>query len=189
MPRDGCQEEIQEKVQQKEEEIDENPIVALANRLRSRRELDAAIDAAIDAATASEGGVADPGALSTESRLRAFGDDLQRGIKLLGSILGPRAVTFVRLEKPLRIRLRFRDERVALDVDAARELVVVSGLTLDGEYQFDTGAATPSLLNLSKLSTEEGYREPLTPSSLLKRLAQDAELPPPSSPDAGPLTF
>ncbi len=62
------------------------------------------------------------------------------------------------------------------------------GLGLDGEYQFDPGAAVPALINLSKLSTEAGYGEPLTPSRLLKTIAADAELPRPAHLDAlGPI--
>ena len=166
----------------------ENPIVSLANRLRARRDLGAAIDAATSTPRSPTGTTA-------EEQLRAFAEDLQRGVRRLGSIVGPRALTFVRLEKPLRVRVRFRppekDElRVSLDLDAAHELVRIHGLGLDGEYQFDTGAAQPSLINLSKLSTEEGYGDAITASSLLRLLAQDAELPRPSHvDDAGPLQF
>jgi hypothetical protein len=46
----------------------------------------------------------------------------------------------------------------------------------------------PSLINLSKLSTEAGYGEGLTGNAFLKVLAQDAELPRPAHLDgAGPL--
>ena len=157
----------------------ENPIVALANRLRARRDLDAAIDAATTTPhLASE--------TSAEAQLRAFAEDLQTGVKRLGSIVGPRSLTFVRLEKPLRVRVRFRpadgaEVRVSLDLDEAQELIRIRGLELDGEYQFDTGAARPSLINLSKLSTEAGYGDAITASSLLRRVAQDAELPPPGA--------
>jgi len=48
----------------------------------------------------------------------------------------------------------------------------------------------PALINLSKLSTEAGYGVPLTPSALLKVIAQDAELPRPAHLDEpGPLRF
>ena len=169
---------------------DQNPIVALANRLRAQRE----VEAAVDAATSGERTV---DRSSAEGALRAFAEDLQMGCKRLSSILGPRAIRFVRLESPLRVRLRFRgregqdapEQRVSFDLDPSRELVVVSGIGLDGEYQFDSGAGVPSLINLSKLSTEEGYGEAITPSSVLKRLAQDAELPRPPEIDAGPLQF
>lgn len=170
---------------------DQNPIIALATRLRAKRDLDGAIDSAL------AGGHAPAGA-SAESALAAFAQDLQLGAKRLGSILGPRALTFVRLENPLRVRLRFRgragseapEKRVSLDLDAERELVIVRGLGLDGEYQFDSGAGVPSLINLSKLSTEAGYGEALTPSSLLKVVAQGAELPRPAHlDDPGPLKF
>lgn len=174
---------------------EQNPIVELAMKLRARRDLGAAIDA-------SSGGERSLAGTSAETLLRAFGEDLQIGAKRLGSILGPRAMTFVRLEKPLRIRLRFRgredepaagaqnEKRISFDLDAGRELVVIRGLDLEGEYQFDSGAAVPSLINLSKLSTEQGYGDAITPSFVLKRIAQDAELPRPAHLDgAGPLQF
>ncbi len=45
-------------------------------------------------------------------------------------------------------------------------------------------------MNLSKISTEEGYGERITASSLLKAIAQDAELPRPSHLNSpGPLSF
>jgi hypothetical protein len=104
--------------------------------------------------------------------------------------LGKPGVTFVRLERPLRIRLRFGEKRVGLDLDVERQLVLVRGLALDGEYQFDSSASVPALINLSKLSTEEGYGEALTPSRLLKTIAQDAELPRPAHLDGlGPLSL
>ena len=79
---------------------------------------------------------------------------------------------------------------MTLDLDASRELVVVRGEGLDGEYQFDPGAAAPSLINLSHLSTEAGYGEPLTASGILKTIARDAELPRPAHLDGpGPLSF
>ena len=61
---------------------------------------------------------------------------------------------------------------------------------LEGEWQFDPSAAVPSLINLSKISTEAGYGEALTPSSLLKLIADDAELEPPAHLQGpGPLSF
>ena len=98
-------------------------------------------------------------------------------------------MTLVRLEGPPRLRLRFRERRIALDLDAARQLVLVSGAGLDGEYQFlDT--ETPALMNLSKFSTDAGYRDALTGSELLKTVAEDAQLPRPSHLDGpGPLEF
>jgi hypothetical protein len=144
------------------DEPEQNPIVALASRLRAQREIESRIDAFPAAAADGE-----------SAGLAAFGAGMQAGIKRLEAILGPRSLTFVRLEKPLRVRVRFEEKRVALDLDAARELVIVRGLDLDGEYQFDTGAAAPTLVRLPS-------GEFLTPSSLLKRIAQDAELPPPS---------
>jgi hypothetical protein len=87
------------------------------------------------------------------------------------------------------LRLRFRDKRVALDLDAARQLVVVSGEGLDGEYQF-VGADVPALMNLSKFSTDAGYRDALTGSDFLKTIAADAQLPRPAHLDEpGPMRF
>jgi hypothetical protein len=94
------------------------------------------------------------------------------------------------LEKPLRLRLRFGAKRISLDLDRERQLVIVTGLDLDGEYQFDTSASVPALINLSKLSTEEGYGDALTGSVLLKAISADAELPRPAHLDApGPMRF
>ena len=46
------------------------------------------------------------------------------GTKRLNAILGARTgVTLVRLENPARLRLRFRDRRIALDLDGDAELV------------------------------------------------------------------
>ena len=165
------------------EALNPNPIVAMAMRIRARKDVAAAIDSATPAASAPDG--ADASGL-----LAAFAEALSAGTRRLNSILGERGVTFVRLEKPLRVRLRFGDKRVSLDVDESRQLVIVSGLGLDGEYQFDTGAGVPALINLSKLSTEAGYGEALTGSSLLKAIAADAELPRPAHLDApGPMRF
>jgi hypothetical protein len=162
---------------------EQNPIVALAMKLRARRDLAAAIDSATQDAPAADSG--DTGAL-----FAALADALAVGAKRLNSILGKRGVTFVRLEKPLRLRLRLAARRIALDLDPQRQLVVVSGLDLDGEYQFDTSAAAPALINLSKLSTEAGYGEALTAATLLKTIAQEAELPRPPHLDApGPMRF
>jgi hypothetical protein len=159
-----------------------NPIVAMAMRIRARKEIETAVDAAATPASASD--------LDAESGLAAFGEGLRVAAKRLNAILGKNGVTFVRLEKPLRLRVRFRDKRVSLDLDAARQLVLVKGDDLDGEYQFDTGSATPSLINLSHLSTEAGYGEPLTPARVIKTVARDAELPPPAHLQGpGPLSF
>ena len=125
-----------------------------------------------------------------DGALEAFGAALKLAVRRLNSILGKPGVTFVRLERPLRIRLRFGEKRVGLDLDVERQLVLVRGLALDGEYQFDSSASVPALINLSKLSTEEGYGEALTPSRLLKTIAQDAELPRPAHLDGlGPLSL
>ncbi len=160
----------------------ENPIVAMAQRLRARRDLGAAIDSATGDAPAPRGDDA-------EARFAALSEALATGTKRLNSILGSRAgVTFVRLDNPPRVRLRFRDKRIALDLDAARQLVLVSGANLDGEYQFLDGGA-PALMNLSKFSTDAGYRDAVTASELLKTIAEDAQLPRPAHLDDGPLSF
>jgi hypothetical protein len=166
-----------------EDHSEQNPIVAMAMKLRARRDLGAAIDSATQNAPASSAGDA-------EASFAALADGLSIGTKRLNSILGKSGVTFVRLEKPLRLRLRFAGRRVALDLDRDRQLVIVSGLELDGEYQFDTSADAPALVNLSKLSTEAGYGEALTAATLLKAIASDAELPRPPHLDApGPMRF
>ena len=160
----------------------QNPIVAAAERIRARREIERVLnDAAAGAAPFDD----------ADSAFAAFGDLLQSGCKRLNSILGERhGVKFVRLLKPPRLRLRFAEKRVSLDLDEVHQLVRISGLSLDGEWQFSPGDAVPSLINLSMVSTEEGYGEALTPSSLLKTIAQDAELPrPPHLEGPGPLTF
>jgi hypothetical protein len=161
----------------------QNPIVAMATRIRARRDLGAAID------SATADGV-QPAGDDDESRFAALAEVLAIGAKRLNSILGKNGVTFVRLEKPLRLRLRFGAKRISLDLDRERQLVIVTGLDLDGEYQFDTSADVPALINLSKLSTEEGYGDALTGSALLKAISADAELPRPPHLDApGPMRF
>jgi hypothetical protein len=159
-----------------------NPIVAAAERIRARREIERAAGDTQDGNIPFE---------DAESAFAAFGERLQAGSKRLNAILGERnGVKFVRLERPPRLRLRFRGSRTSLDLDEVRQLVRVSGNGLDGEYQFDPEATVPSLINLSKISTEAGYGEALTPSSLLQLVAQDAELPrPPHLEGSGPLSF
>ncbi|HEX3462557.1 MAG TPA: hypothetical protein VHS78_00705 [Candidatus Elarobacter sp.] len=161
----------------------ENPIVAMAMKLRARRDL----GAAIDSATA---GAAPPRGDDAAARFAALAEVVATGTKRLNSILGARnGVTLVRLENPPRLRLRFREKRIALDLDAARQLVLVTGAGLEGEYQF-IEAAVPALMNLSHLSTEAGYRDALTGSELLKIIAEDAQLPrPPHLDESGPLSF
>lgn len=166
------------------DEPPQNPIVAMATRIRARRDLGAAIDSAT--ANVAAAGAAD--AADAEAQLAALADVLATGAKRLNAILGRNGVTFVRLEKPLRLRLRFRDKRISIDLDRERQLVAISGLGLDGEYQFATDASVPALINLSKLSTEAGYGDALTGSALLKTIAADAELPRPAHLDAsGPI--
>jgi len=161
----------------------ENPIVAMAQRLRARRDLGAAIDSATGDAPVPRGDDAD-------TRFAALTAALATGTKRLNAILGARnGVTYVRLESPPRVRLRFRDKRIALDLDAERQLVVIAGAGLDGEYQF-VDAAVPALMNLSKFSTDAGYRDAVTASELLKTVAEDAALPrPPHLDEPGPMRF
>jgi len=158
----------------------QNPIVEAASRMRARREIDRAIDS---------GSEEHPRAPEdAEESLQLFHRRLLDGAKRLDSILGKGAVRVVRLERPLRLRVRFGDKRVSLDLDEVHQLVRVGGAGLEGEYQFDPSAATPALINISKISTEAGYGEALTASSLLKMIASDAELPRPSHLDgSGPL--
>ncbi len=158
----------------------QNPIVEAATRLRARRDIGRAIDAGDDGAH--------PVGEDAEATLRLLVARLLEGAKRLESILGRGAVKIVRLEKPLRVRVRFGEQRVSLDLDEVHQLVRITGLDLDGEYQFDTSASVPALINISKISTEAGYGDALTASSLLKSIAQDAELPRPSHLDrSGPL--
>jgi hypothetical protein len=166
-----------------EEPENPNPIVAMAMRIRARKDLEGAIDSATPVAPP-------PGGQDAAAALDAFGQALAIGAKRLNSILGRDGVRYVRLENPLRLRLRFRDKRVSLDLDAAQQLVRVGGEGLEGEYQFDSGADVPALINLSKLSTEAGYGDALTPATLLKMIASDAKLPRPKHLDEpGPMRF
>ena len=161
----------------------QNPIVEAAMRLRARRELGEVIDAAT-------GEPIERKPEDAEESLRLFGDHLAGGVKRLNSILGQNGVKLVRLERPLRLRVRFQDKRVTIDLDDVHQLVRIAGGGFDGEYQFDPGSKVPALINLSKLSTDAGYGERLTPSSFLKQIAQDVELPrPPHLDSPGPLQF
>jgi hypothetical protein len=162
---------------------EQNPIVAMALKIRARRDLGAAIDSAT-------GNVETPRGDDAASRFAALADVIAIGTKRLNSILGKRSgVIFVRLASPPRIRLRFRDQRIALDLDVGRQLVLVSGAGLDGEYQFIDGE-TPALMNLSKFSTDAGYRDAVTGSLLLKTISEDAQLPRPAHLDEpGPMRF
>ncbi len=162
----------------------ENPIVAMATKLRARRDL----GAAIDSATA---GAATPRGDDAESRFAALAEVVATGTKRLNSILGGgrAGVTLVRLESPPRLRLRFRDKRIALDLDTVRQLVIITGCGLEGEYQF-IDADVPALMNLSKFSTDAGYRDAVTGSELLKTISDGAQLPrPPHLDGQGPLSF
>lgn len=167
-----------------EEFTQQNPIVAAAARIRARRDVERAIDSALPPEIAVR--FVDAG-----ESLAAFAERLALATKRLNAILGQRTgVTFVRLERPLRLRLRFAAKRVGLDLDEMHQLVRIKGLGLDGEWQFVPDAPVPALVNLSLLSTQAGYGERLTASSLLRLIAQDAELPRPAHLDSpGPLRF
>jgi hypothetical protein len=170
------------------DEEQQNPIVAMAMRLRARRDLNAAIDSATEGIATAGGDPAAP--TDAEGPFAALADVLAVGAKRLNSILGKNGITFIRLEKPLRVRLRFRGKRVALDLDRERQLVRVSGIGLEGDYQFDPSAPVPTMMNLSILSTDAGYRDGITGNGILKVLAADAELPRPAHLEGpGPLQF
>jgi len=155
-----------------------NPIVAAAMKLRTRRDVAAAIgDQSRDAAYED-----------AEAALEAFAAALNEGAKRLNAILRNGEMKIVRLMRPLRVRVRFRDKRIALDLDEVQQLVHVSGDGLDGEYQFVPEASVPSLIDISKISTEAGYGEALTSSALLQHIARDARLEPPHT-AGGPLQF
>jgi hypothetical protein len=161
----------------------QNPIVAMAEKIRARRDL----GAAIDSATAGTGS---PRGDDAGARFAALAETLAIGTKRLNAILGPRnGVTLVRLDNPPRLRLRFRSLRIALDLDTPRQLVVITGGGLEGEYQF-LDDPVPALMNLSKFSTDAGYRDPLTGSGLLKAISAEAQLPRPAHLDEpGPMRF
>jgi hypothetical protein len=156
----------------------QNPIVEAASRLRARKQIEGAVDA--------EGSAIPARAEDAEESMAALHKRLLEGATRLNSILGGGAVKVVRLEKPRRLRIRFADKRIALDLDEVQQLVRVTGCDLDGEYQFDLDAAVPALYDVSRVSTQAGA--PLTASSLLKVIARDAELPRPAHLDrSGPL--
>jgi len=160
-----------------------NPIVAAATKIRAQRE--------IERAAADSQGAPPRRPEDAEESLRAFFDYLTVGAKRVNAVLGERTgVKVIRLERPLRLRLRFGELRVTLDLDDIEQLVRMRGLDLDGDYQFDLSSDVPALIDVSKLSTEPGYGEAITPSSLLRRIAKDAELPPPAHLlSTGPLQF
>jgi hypothetical protein len=159
----------------------QNPIVEAASRIRARRALDQAVGNDVTAEERPQDG---------EESLRLFARNIQDGCKRLNAILGARGVKFVRFERPLRLRLRFDDRRLTLELDDVHQLVRITGFGLDGDYQFDLAAPVPSLINVSKISTQAGYGTRLTASSLLKLVAKDAELPPPPHLESsGPLQF
>ncbi len=158
-----------------------NPIVAMAEKIRSRRDVEAALDSATPTVAAAPGSDA-------RAAFDAFGAALATGAKRLNGILGAGRMTFVRLEGPPRIRLRFNGLRIAFDLDEERQLVAVAGCDLDGTYQFDASEETQALVNLSRLSTDPAYGRPLAASAFLKAIARDAELARPAHlDDLGPL--
>ncbi len=158
----------------------QNPIVEAASRIRARREIGKVIDASSDEAPRRPE--------DAEESLILFHRRLADGATRLNAILGAGAVKVIKLERPLRVRVRFGYTRVRLDLDDVQQLVSVTGAGLDGEYQFNLSAAVPALMNVSKISTDAGYGEALTASSLLKLIARDAELPRPSHlGESGPL--
>lgn len=156
----------------------QNPIVEAASRLRARHHLENAIDA-----HAGESAAPPQDALESMAALHRR---LIDGANRLNAILGAGAVKIVRLERPRRLRVRFGEKRIVLDLDEVQQLVRVSGCDLDGEYQFDLNAAVPALYDVSRVSTQTS--DPLTASFLLKLIARDAELPRPAHLDgSGPL--
>jgi len=164
-----------------EKPLNPNPIVAMAMRIRARKDVESAIESGTPGAEATAG-------TSATELLGSFAEALSIGARRLNSILGKDGVRFVRLESPLRVRLRFQEKRISLDVDPQRQLILIRGVGFDGEYQFDTGSAVPALINLSKLSTEAGYGDAVTPTTLLKTIAEDAQLPRPAHlDDLGPI--
>jgi len=159
----------------------QNPIVAAAEKIRARRTIDAAADGAEARREFDD----------AESGLRAFAKSTADGIVRINAIIGERdGIRLVSLEKPLRLRIRFKDKRIALDLDEMHQLVKIAGQGFDGEYQFVPNADVPALINVSIVSTEAGYGDAVTASSLLKSIAQDAELPRPSHLDRqGPIVL
>jgi len=160
----------------------QNPIVAAAEKIRARRTIDAAADGGGEARTAFD---------DAESGLRAFSKSLADGIVRINAIVGERdGIRQVVLERPLRLRIRFKDKRIALDLDEMHQLVRIAGQGFDGEYQFVPNADVPALIDVSIVSTEAGYGDAVTASALLKSIAQEAELPRPSHLDRqGPIVL
>ncbi len=160
-----------------------NPIVAMAMKIRARKDIESAIDSGTPSADR-------PPTEDARAALEAFATALSIGARRLNSILKNNAMTYVRLEKPLRVRLRYAGKRISFDLDEMRQLVIVNGCGFDGDYQFDTGASAPALINLSQLSTDAGYGVALTANDVLKRIAEDSELPRPAHLDGlGPLVL
>lgn len=167
-----------------EEPHNPNPIVDLAMRLRARRDLNQAVEAS------SQQGPPPPPGVATEERLRSFADGLAGGIKKLNAILGQKnGATLVRLEKPFRIALRFREKRVTIRPAQDGQYVRITGAGWDDEYGFEpsTNALFPRAWFEASSSPSVSQGEALTPSSMLRELTRDAMLPPPAPPEIGPL--
>lgn len=160
----------------------QNPIVAAAERIRARRAVEEAASAEGSASVTFE---------DAEAGLRAFAAALAEGIVRINAVIGERnGLRLVRLERPFRLRLRFGEKRIALDLDEIQQLVRISGEGFDGTYQFVPGSPVPALVDVSIVSTEAGYGDALTASSVLKTLAKDAELPRPAHLDrSGPIVL
>jgi len=84
------------------------------------REIERTVDEAAGGPTAYE---------DAESAFAGFGAQLAAGTKRLNSILGRRTgVKFIRLEKPARLRLRFGEKRISLELDEVHQLVFIDRL-------------------------------------------------------------
>lgn len=161
----------------------QNPIVEAAERIRAKR----TIEGAIGGDSADALGTFD----DVEAGLRELAKSLETGRKRINAILGESTgVKLIRLETPFRLRLRFGEKRIGFDLDDVNQLVHISGMGLDGDYQFVPGASVPALINISIVSTEAGYGDALTSSKLLQTITKEAELPRPSHLEgSGPLQF
>ena len=112
-----------------EEPLNPNPIVAMAMKLRARKDLDIVIDSASPREALADS--------SAEGTLRAFGEEIALGAKRLNSILGKNGVRFVRLERPLRLRLRFQDKRIALDLGTGKRVEFPHALVEKANLKFE----------------------------------------------------
>jgi len=88
----------------------QNPIVAAAEKIRARRTVEAAADGEGEIRREFD---------DAESGLRAFAKSTADGIVRINAIIGERdGIRLVSLEKPLRLRIRFKDKRIALEADS-----------------------------------------------------------------------